>query len=120
MDDVVIQYRDEKLGEYVWIKFPVEYDGDDVAGKFMFYKGLITESKAYLPNRDPKESREYEHFIYFGDKDDQDDGYDNLADQEATGYLKWSQEEANKAMEEERKKSPKPAAPPAAAAQHLP
>jgi hypothetical protein len=108
MDDVLIQYRDEKLGEYVWIKFPVEYSEDDdsengYGNKFVFYKGLITESKAYLPNRDPTDSREYEHFVYFGDKDD---GYYNLADQEATGYLKWSQEEADKAMEEERTKKP--------------
>ena len=95
--------------EEVWIKFPVTYDDEDGAGHgFKFYKGLITKVQTYLPEDDPANSEEIHHYVKFGDHDD---GYYNLGDLEATGSLKWSQEEADKAlMEESKRLAPKKAA----------
>ena len=95
--------------EEVWIKFPVTYDDEDGSGHgFKFYKGLITKVQTYLPEDDPANSEEIHHYVKFGDHDD---GYYNLGDLEATGSLKWSQEEADKAlMEESKRLAPKKAA----------
>ena len=81
------------MGKHVWMKFPVYYDNDEDNGgprpSFMFYKGIIIEAKNYFLDGDTTKSLEWEHYVRFGDSDD---GYYNLSDQEATGYLKWSQE----------------------------
>ncbi|KAL3921440.1 MAG: hypothetical protein SGILL_002744 [Bacillariaceae sp.] len=93
-DDLFVQYRDDVLGKDVWVAFPVEEHEDYT---HMFYKGVITKSQAYFPDDDVTKSREYEHWIKFGDGDD---GYYDLSAAENSGELKWSQAAADAAMEQ--------------------
>ena len=86
-DSIEILYRQEKLGEDVWIKFAI----NPAETRFQFYKGTITRMEAYYPDHDTSKPVEYQHYVYFGDIDD---GYFNLTEYETTGYLKWSAREA--------------------------
>jgi hypothetical protein len=106
-DGVSVIYTADKLGQPVWIKFPVILD--DGTNTFEFFKGVITKYEQYFPDGDIHKPIEHQHWISFGDSDD---GYFNLTEMEDTGYLSWKQEDADAAIKALRSNNKKKKAAP--------
>ncbi|KAG7350812.1 hypothetical protein IV203_010172 [Nitzschia inconspicua] len=92
MDGVSIVYMSEVMGKHVWIKFPVTLENGIIS--FEFIQGLITKYEQYFLDGNPNKPIEHQHWVDFGNNNT---GYYNLTEQEDTGYLLWSQEDADAA-----------------------